>query len=115
MGELGRQLATYRREGVFAGQPYRRQSIYGYMIGHHPISQPFALAMARLISGNGHVRTMQVVTPDLESHEDIPHGAAIRGYCRRCACGCGLVVMSSAHHYYDDTHLRLARNQRRRK
>ena len=114
LGELGRQLKVYRQEGAFANQPYSRQAVYGYMIGHHPISQPFALAMARLVSGNGHVRAVNIITPDLEAHETIPHGASMRGYCRRCACGCGLIVMSSAHHYYDDEHLRLACNTRRR-
>ena len=114
LGELGRQLAVYRREGAFANQPYKRQAVYSYLTGHHPISRPFALAMARLISGDGHVRAIQIITPDLEIHETIPYGAAVRGYCRCCACGCGLVVVSSAHRYYDDEHRRLARNQRRR-
>ena len=113
-GKLGRELAVYRHEGAFANQPYRRQTIHDYMTLHHPIGQPFAMALARLISGDGHIRVIQIITPDLEIHEAIPYGAAVRGYFRRCACGCGLIVMSSAHHYYDDEHLRLACNTRRR-
>ena len=112
-GELGRQLKIYRREGAFANQPFSRQAVFGYMTEHHPISQPFAMALARLISGHGCVLAVHIVAPDLVGKETIPHGASVRGYCRSCGCGCGLVVVSSVHRYYNDEHRRLARNARR--
>jgi len=114
-GELGRQLKIYRREGAFANQPFSRQAVFGYMTEHHPISQPFAMALARLISGHGCVLAVHIVAPDLVGKETIPHGASVRGYCRSCGCGCGLVVVSSVHRYYNDEHRRLARNARRLK
>jgi len=119
-GTLGKILAHYRREGPYVGRPFSRQAVWNWAhpetSGWYEISEPFRLAMTRLLNGSGDLRdAVELAWPDLGPAETVPPHTAVRGRLRRCACGCGMSLYAGQHRYVNDEHRRAARNKRRRR
>lgn len=117
-GVLGKILKHFRREGPFVGRAFSRQAVWNWAhpesSGWWEVSEPFKLALDRLIRGNGDLReAVELSWPDLDPDETVPPHMAVRGTMHRCACGCGRFLYSSQHWYVNDAHKRAARNKRR--
>lgn len=117
-GVLGKILGHFRREGPYVGRAFSRQAVWNWAnpesSGWWDVSEPFKLALGRLVRGNGDLReAVELSWPDLSPDEIVPPHTAVRGQLRRCACGCGSPLYSSQHWYVNDTHRIAARNKRR--